>query len=480
MLLSKLCEGIAYRRIGNDIDIETIVYDSRKVVPGCLFSCVVGTFSDGHAFAAQAIGSGAVALLVQRELPFDVPQIVVENTRIAMAEMAATLYGHPERGMRIVGVTGTNGKTTTTYMVKAIADRAGMKVGLIGTIRNLIGERVIGAEHTTPESVDLYRLLREMRDEGVELVLMEVSSHSLDQHRVHGLTFEVGEFTNLTQDHLDYHKTLDNYLAAKRILFLQCEKAVYNKDDAYAAAVMEGIALPTMTFGIREVADVRATDIDITTRGVQFDLHFPGGVTRMNIPIPGLFSVFNAIGSVAVALSLGISMEHIKPGLEDMQSVSGRLEPLHTHEMGYSVFVDYAHTPDALENVLKTVRGFAEGRIITVFGCGGDRDRAKRPIMGEVAGRYSDRLVVTSDNPRSEDPFAIIKSIEEGVKKSGCTYEVIEQRRVAIRHAMEMAGEKDVIVVAGKGHENYQEINGVRHHFDDKETVMELLGELKG
>jgi UDP-N-acetylmuramoyl-L-alanyl-D-glutamate--2,6-diaminopimelate ligase len=479
MLLSKLCESIKHRRLGADLNIEALEYDSRKVKQGSLFCCIVGTFSDGHAYAQKAVDAGAAGLLVERELTIDVPQVIVPNTRIAMAEMAAELYGHPERELRLVGITGTNGKTTSTYMIKAIAERAGMKAGLIGTIRNMVGKRVIDTERTTPESVDLYRLLREMRDEGVEIVAMEVSSHSLDQHRVHGLTFEVGEFTNLTQDHLDYHKTFENYLAAKKKLFLQSKHGVFNIDDPHAAAMMEGLTLPVTTFGIRERADICASEIDITTRGVQFDIRYPGGKTRINVPIPGLFTVFNAMGVAAVALALNIPMEYIKSGLEDMHSVSGRLEPLPTGDLGFSVFVDYAHTPDALENVLKTVRGFAKSRVITVFGCGGDRDRAKRPIMGEIAGRYSDRLVVTSDNPRSEDPFTIIDAIEEGVKKSGCAYVKIEQRREAIRYALQNAQESDVIVIAGKGHETYQEINGVKHHFDDKETVMELLATLK-
>jgi len=480
MLLSKLCAGFEHRLIGTDIDIDALEYDSRKVKNGGMFCCIVGTFSDGHDYAELAVEAGASCLLLERELPLPVPQVVVKNTRIAMAEIAAELYGHPERSMKFVGVTGTNGKTTTTYMVKAIAERAGLKVGLIGTIRNMIGPRIVEAERTTPESVDLYRILSEMQKENVELVVMEVSSHALDQNRVHGLTFDVGEFTNLTQDHLDYHKTFENYLAAKKKLFCQSRRAVVNIDDPYAGKLLEGLTLPVTTFGIRERADVGASEIDITTRGVQFDLRFPGGITRINVPIPGLFSVFNAMGAVAVALALGIPMEYIKSGLEDMQSVSGRLEPLPTGGLGFSVFVDYAHTPDALENILKTVRGFAKGRIITVFGCGGDRDRAKRPIMGEIAGRYSDRLVVTSDNPRTEDPYAILAAIEEGVKKSGCAYVVIEQRREAILHALKNARRDDVVVIAGKGHENYQEINGVKHHFDDKETVMELLSALRG
>lgn len=479
MLLSKLCEGFEHRLVGTDLNIEVLEYDTRKLSPGSLFCCIVGTFSDGHDYAEQALKNGAAGLLCERELPFDVPQVIVRNTRIAMAEMAAQLYGHPERGLCIVGITGTNGKTTSTYMLKSIAEQAGKQVGLIGTIRNMIGEKVLVAEHTTPESVDLYRMLRNMKDDGVDIVVMEVSSHALEQHRVHGLVFDIGEFTNLTQDHLDYHKTFENYLAAKKKLFQQCKHAVINIDDSHAADIVKGLDLPVTTFGIREQADVYAADIDITTKGVQFDLGYPGGITRINIPIPGLFSVFNAMGAVAVSLSLGMGMEHIKPGLEDMKTVSGRLEPLPTGNLGFSVFVDYAHTPDALENVLKAVRDFANGRMITVFGCGGDRDRAKRPIMGEVAGRYSDFLVITSDNPRTEDPYSIIESIEDGAKKSGCSYVVIEQRRDAIKHALLRAKKNDVIVIAGKGHENYQEINGVKYHFDDKETVTDLLEEMK-
>ncbi|MDR0841081.1 MAG: UDP-N-acetylmuramoyl-L-alanyl-D-glutamate--2,6-diaminopimelate ligase [Christensenellaceae bacterium] len=476
MMLSKLAEPTAHRLIGADIEIGELQYNSRKVQSGDVFCCIVGTFADGHAYAGQAIQSGAAALVVERELPFDVPQILVENTRVAMAEMAAGLYGYPSRELTIIGVTGTNGKTSTTYMLKAIAERMGKKVGLIGTIRNMIGDIIIDTERTTPESVDLQRIFRQMRDENVDVAIMEVSSHSLEQKRVHGIEFDVGLFTNLTQDHLDYHKTFANYLAAKKQLFYQSKRAVINIDDSHAADLMQGIELPTMTFGVREPADITATEIDITTRGVQFDLNYKNITSRMHIPIPGLFSVFNAMGAAGVALSLGWTLDSIKGGLENMMSVSGRLEPLPTGKNEFTVLLDYAHTPDALENVLKTIRGFAGGRVITLFGCGGDRDRAKRPIMGEIAGRFSDFLVVTSDNPRSEEPLSIIDAIEEGVKKSGCEYIVIENRRDAIRYALECARKNDIILLAGKGHENYQEINGDKHRFDEKEIVAELLG----
>ena len=477
MLLSRLAQAAGAAVKGADTEIVSVEYDSRRVRQGSLFCCCVGMLFDGHSFAGKAVENGASALLVERELPFDVPQIVVPNARKAMAEVASAFYGNPQNEMRMVGVTGTNGKTTTTYMVKAVAEHAGMKVGLIGTIRNMIGREALPTERTTPESVDLFRLLRQMADAGCDIVVMETSSHALEQYRVHGITFDVGLFTNLTQDHLDYHKSFDNYLKAKKILFHNSRKAIVNVDDPYAGRMTDGLTIPIVRFGVRENADISASNIDITTKGVQFDLHTPEGDVLMRVQTPGLFSVFNAMGAVAVMQALGFRLSLIKEGLESLTSVSGRLESVPT-DRDFSVFVDYAHTPDALENVLKTVREFAKGRVISVFGCGGDRDRAKRPIMGEIAGRFSELVVITSDNPRTEEPMSIIASIEEGVRKSGTRYAVIESRRDAIRYALTEARENDLIMIAGKGHENYQEINGTKYHFDDKEIVEELLKEV--
>ena len=476
MLLSCLAKATAHTLIGEDVEVKELRYNSRKVEKGDVFCCVVGTFADGHKYAAQAVEAGAAALVVERQLDLDVPQVLVENTRIAMAEMAAAYYGNPADEMVMVGITGTNGKTSTSYMLKSIAERMGKKVGLIGTIRNMIGDIIIDTERTTPESVDLQRILRQMKDEKVDVVIMEVSSHSLDQKRVHGITYDVGCFTNLTQDHLDYHKTFENYFAAKKLLFAQCEKAVINLDDSYAADMVAGVDIPVLTVGVREKADVTASEIDITTRGVQFDFNYRNVTSRFNVPIPGLFSVFNAMSAAGIALSLGWTLDSIKYGLEHMVSVSGRLEPLPTGKNEFTVLLDYAHTPDALENLLKTVRGFATGRVVTLFGCGGDRDHAKRPIMGEIAGRFSDFAIVTSDNPRSENPMEIIASVEDGVKKSGCEYVVIENRRDAIEYALKNANNNEVIILAGKGHENYQEINGGKQPFDEKEIVAEILG----
>lgn len=476
MLLSCLANATDHVLIGEDVEVNELRYNSRKVEKGDVFCCVVGTFTDGHNYAAQAIEAGAAALVVERKLDVDIPQVLVKNTRVAMAEMAAAYYGHPADEMVMVGITGTNGKTSTSYMLKSIAERMGKKVGLIGTIRNMIGDIIIDTERTTPESVDLQRMLRQMKDENVDVVIMEVSSHSLDQSRVHGISYDVGCFTNLTQDHLDYHKTFENYFAAKKKLFTQSKKAVLNIDDPYAVEIGEELDIPVLTVGIREKADITASEIDITTRGVQFDFNYRNVTSRFNVPIPGLFSVFNAMSAAGIAISLGWTLDSIKYGLEHMVSVSGRLEPLPTGKNEFTVLLDYAHTPDALENLLKTVRGFATGRVVTLFGCGGDRDHAKRPIMGEIAGRFSDFAIVTSDNPRSEDPMSIIEAVEDGVKKSGCEYIIVENRRDAIEYALKNAKKNDVIILAGKGHENYQEINGGKHHFDEKEIVAEILG----
>ncbi len=476
MLLSVLTKDYSVLISGGEADVLGMEYDSRRVKPGDLFFCIVGLNFDGHRFAAEAVKNGAVAIVTQRKLNLDVCQVVADDSRVAMAELSARFYGYPAKDLAMVGVTGTNGKTTTTHMLKAICEQKGLKTGLIGTIMNMIGDERVPTDRTTPESLDLHKLLARMRDEGVKIVVMEVSSHSLVQQRVRGIQFAVGVFTNLTQDHLDYHKTFENYVEAKRILFKQCDFGVLNADDAYVDAFREGYKGKTLTFGVREKANVTAADIDITARGVQFDMLTPKGTLRLHLAIPGLFSVFNAMAAAASALALGLGLPEIKSGLE-MTSVSGRLEPL-ASKGNYSIFLDYAHTPDALENVLKTVRGFANGRIVTLFGCGGDRDMAKRPIMGEFAGRYSDYLIVTSDNPRSEEPMDIIQSILGGVIKSGCDYTVIENRREAIKYALANAKDNDVIILAGKGHETYQEIKGVKYPFDEKILVQELLEEM--
>ncbi len=419
MLLSTIAADLKLPVTGGDAEITSVEYDSRKVKEGSLFCCMKGLVSDGHNFAAQAVEHGASALLVEHLLPLDVPQIVAADGRVAMAHAAAAFYGHPEREMVMLGVTGTNGKTSTTYMVKSIAEAAGKKVGLIGTIRNMIGDEMLETGRTTPESADLFALLRRMADEGVDLVVMEVSSHALVQDRVAGIQFQVGLFTNLTQDHLDYHKTFDHYLEAKKLLFRQSDLAIINIDDAYAERMTDGLTIPIKTMGIQHRADYTAINIDIRTDGVRFHLRTPNGEGPVRLHISGLFSVYNAMGAAAIAQAIGVSFADILKGLESLTGVSGRLQSVDTNGRPFAVYVDYAHTPDALENVLTSVREFAKARVVALFGCGGDRDRTKRPEMAAVAEKYADRIFVTSDNSRSEKTEDIMNVSGIGESKYG-------------------------------------------------------------
>lgn len=461
-------------------DILGLAYDSRRVSPGDLFFCVPGFKVDGHDFAKSAVDKGAVAVIVEHWLPLPdgIAQIVVKDARKAMAVASANFYGNPSRDMTLIGVTGTNGKTTTTYMLKAIGESIGKKVGLVGTIHNMIGDTVIPTEHTTPESVDLQRLLARMRDEGVQWVVMEVSSHSLELKRVFSMEFDVAIFTNMTQDHLDFHKTFENYRMAKKKLFTMTRRAVVNVDDEASAFMVDDFAGDIVTCGIREEALISARDIEIHSRGVDYVLHYPGGQEKIELQIPGIFSVYNSLSAAAAAYMLGVAPLSIAKALAGVTSVAGRFEVLDTGQRGYTVILDYAHSPDGLANILKTAKEFASKRIVTLFGCGGDRDRGKRCIMGEIAGRYSDFCVVTSDNPRSEDPAEIIRAIEEGVKKTSCPYVTIENRREAIAYVLKQARKDDIIILAGKGHETYQEIDGVKYPFDEKEIVREALSDL--
>ena len=348
MLISELTKNTDCRIIGSDCDISRIEYDSRKLTGGELFCCIRGTFKDGHEFAESAVARGAAALLVERELPLSVPQIIVKNTRHAMAELAIEFYGHPLDGIPVIGITGTNGKTTTTYMIKAIAEKAGYKVGLIGTIRNLIGDRIIPTDRTTPESVELQRVFRLMRDEGVQLIVMEVSSHALDQDRVHGIEYLIGGFTNLTQDHLDYHKTFENYLAAKKIMFTRSKFAVMNADDSHSAELLRGINIPSITYGIRcEKADVRAADIEICARNIEFEMLTPNGNKQINVSIPGLFNVFNAMLAASVCMKLGIDLDTIAEGLKSVKGVSGRMESLPAEGFDFPLYwILHTHRTD--------------------------------------------------------------------------------------------------------------------------------------
>lgn len=481
MKLSTLLEKVDYNILqGNiDTDIRHIAYDSRKVEKGDIFVCITGFKTDGHKYAKQAIEKGASALLCEHQIediPDSIPVVQTKNARKALAEISANYFNFPSTKMNVIGVTGTNGKTSTTYLLKSILDEIGHKVGVIGTIENRIGDKVIHAERTTPESLELQSLLDEMVKENVDDVVMEVSSHSLDLHRVDGIHYQIGIFTNLTQDHLDYHKTMENYKIAKSLLFQRCDASVINLDDSAGAYMAEKSKGNVITFGIDQKADLQAEDIHVSADGVRFVLDYQEKRYPVVLHTPGRFSIYNALGTIGACLLMGIGMEHIVEGLSNNNGVSGRFQTVKS-KRGLNAIVDYAHTPDGLENILNTAREFVKGKIITVFGCGGDRDRTKRPIMGEIAGRLSDFCVITSDNPRTEDPAAILLDVEQGVKKAGCDYTKMVDRREAICYAVEHAAEGDVIVIAGKGHENYQIFPDKTIHFDDVEEVKKAFGE---
>lgn len=481
MRLKQLLEGISYevQQGTAETEITDFQYDSRKVEKGDLFVCITGLQTDGHRYIASALERGAAALLCEHavaDVPEGVSVLIAADTRAALAKAAANFYGDPAAKMHTVGVTGTNGKTSTTYLMKSILDGMGRKTGIIGTIENRIGDTVLKAERTTPESKELQQLFGQMLDAEVTDVLMEVSSHSLDLHRVDGIAFDVAVFTNLTQDHLDYHVTMENYRAAKGLLFAHAAHSVINIDDpagAYMQACSKGDVL---TFGVEQAADLRAEQITITAEGTAFDLLWQGEKYPVRLHTPGRFSVYNALGAAGACLLLGATAAEVAAGLAANAGVAGRFQTFRS-KTGVQAVVDYAHTPDGLENVLRTAREFAKGRIIAVFGCGGDRDRTKRPIMGEIGGRLADHCVLTSDNPRTEDPLAILREVEAGTKPTGCPYTVQADRRAAIQTAVRLAKAGDVILIAGKGHETYQIFATETIHFDDMEEVRRAFGE---
>ena len=476
MKLSNLTADYPCEMSAADPEITGLSYDSRLVRSGDLFFCVKGFQSDGHRYAQEAVRKGASALVVTHPLPLDIPQVVVQNDRQAMSLFSQRFFDNPAKKMRMIGITGTNGKTSITYMLKAIFERMGEKVGLIGTIVNMIGNEPVHTERTTPESVDLQALLARMYQEGVQTVIMEVSSHSLALERVYGIEFDGAVFTNLTQDHLDFHGSMENYAAAKRILFENARVSSINADDSHAQYMKAAAKGTAATYGIQNKADLMARDVQLSPEGSRFVLAAYAFRLPLLLQIPGLFSVYNALAAASVCLSMGIDMLPIKQGLESLTNVPGRFERLDTQGRDFTVILDYAHTPDSLQSTLTTVRGFAQGRIVCLFGCGGNRDNLKRPIMGEIAERLADFVIVTSDNPRCEEPAEIISQILAGMEKTN--HITIENRREAIYYALKNARSADVIVLAGKGHEDYQEIDHVKHPFDEKVIVREILQEL--
>ena len=458
-------------------EISGITCDSRAVEKGYAFVCINGASVDGHNFAKSALEKGAAVVITERNLGLD-REVTVSDTHAAYALMSKEFFGKPASCLRLIGVTGTNGKTSVTYMLKAILEEAGYKTGVIGTIQNMIGDRVIPAANTTPDAYNLNKMFKEMADEGCDFAIMEVSSHALDQKRVYGIDFEVAAFTNLTQDHLDYHLTMENYLDAKKKLFAMCKTAVVNLDDSYAKEILESTDCKKVTFSEkRNDSTFSAKYINLRPEGIEYELVGYNLIKHIKLKTGGKFSVYNSLCAAVCAMELGVELSVIAEALEKLNGVKGRAEIVPTGR-DFTVIIDYAHTPDGLVNILSTFKEIKIGRLVCLFGCGGDRDSSKRAIMGAVAAKLSDFVIVTSDNPRSEDPMKIINEIVSGMKDSKTPYTVIENRIEAINYAIENAESNDIIILAGKGHEDYQILSTGKIHLDEREIVAEALSRL--
>ena len=480
MILSELLQGVDILESSADLSVEisSVSYDSRQTKPGGLFVAMAGYETDGHRFIPMAMEKGAACVLCQEKPEAGIPYVRTADSRTALAQVGRNWYGDPAAGMTLAGVTGTNGKTTTTYLLKDILEQClGAKVGLIGTNQNMIGSEILPTERTTPESFELQGLFRRMADAGCTHVVMEVSSHALFLKRVGGVRFAVGVFTNLTQDHLDFHGTMENYCGAKSLLFRQCDVGVYNSDDPWAERVMAEASCRRVSVGER-AAGLTAENIRLSAGGVAFDAVENGAATPVQVGIPGGFMVYNTLGALAAAKALGVPLADSARVLAHCAHVKGRVEVVPTSG-DYTMLIDYAHTPDALENVLNAVRGFAQGRVVVLFGCGGDRDHTKRPLMGAIAARLADFVIVTSDNPRTEEPGAIIQDILAGMAGTDTEYAVVENRVEAIRYAMDHAQPEDVVILAGKGHETYQIVGHEKRHLDEREIVADYDAQRK-
>jgi UDP-N-acetylmuramoyl-L-alanyl-D-glutamate--2,6-diaminopimelate ligase len=484
LVLGDVLKNINVREVFGplDLDIEGTTEDSRKVGPGYLFAAVEGVNFDGRRFVDDAVKRGATAILAEGKPQADLSAtwIQVDDSKLALAKAAANFFDNPSKEMRVVGVTGTNGKTTVSYIVKDILEAAGGRCGLIGTVEYSYREQALEATRTTPDAPTLHKLLRKMRDGGADAVVMEVSSHALDQRRVDGVDFDAGIFTNLTRDHLDYHQTMEEYLAAKERLFteLVSEKAdhfcVINVDDDAGRDIADRVNSRCVTYGIKNAANIGADKLQLCLERSVFTVTAPEQRFRIESGLLGRHNVYNCLAAIACGIGFGIDPDIIKSAVENVKRVPGRMERVE-NDRGLNVFVDYAHTDDALENVLTTLREITDKKIIVVFGCGGDRDRGKRPKMGKVASMQADFSVITTDNPRSENPGSIAAEVEAGFDGDGGRYVVEIDRREAIKLALEKAGDGDAVLIAGKGHENYQVFNDRTEHFDDRETVEELL-----
>ena len=490
MELKRMLVGLEGLKVKGDlsVDIKGVERDSKEIKEGYLFVAIKGFSVDGHQFVKDAIANGAVAVMIEErcdfkalEIPDNITIVMAKNTREGLAIVSSNFYDNPSEKFKLIGITGTKGKTTTTFMIKEILQKAGKKVGLIGTIATYIGDKKIqDSERTTPESLELQKLFKMMADEGVDAVVMEVSSQSLKLHRVDGCDFDIVAFTNFSEDHISpkEHPDMEDYFQSKLKLFKMCKTGITNVDDLYGAKIPRLFPDSDITtYGIDNHAKMMAKDITITNSYVDFKVKIVDRNERVRTGIPGRFSVYNSLAAICVAQKFGVSAENVKEALLDVR-VPGRSEMV-DNKLEIPIMIDYAHSPESLENILKAVKSYTRGRVISVFGCGGDRDSGKRPIMGEISGRIADYTIITSDNPRTENPETIVKQIEEGIKKTKGKYEVVVDRTEAIEKAIKMANEKDIIILAGKGHEPYQEINGVKYPFDERIIVTDIISNLK-
>lgn len=474
MKLSELLKNVKTDSIYTDCEVSDITDKSNEITKACVFVCIKGNHFDGHSVAKQAEEMGAAAIIAEHDTGVK-NQIIVKNTRDAYSRICAAFYGNPAEKLKLIGVTGTNGKTTTTFLIKNIFDKLSIKSGLIGTVKNITGDKEYASSLTTPDSKELQRLYAEMVDSRCKYCIMEVSSQALAQGRVDGCHFDIALFTNLTQDHLDYHGTFENYAKAKRKLFEICDTAVINADDEYAHTMVDSLPCKVYTFGVKtDNTDFSAKNVKCFSDSVQYELLTPDNIGRINIKIPGRFTVYNSMGAAVCAVLAGADFDSVISAVSQSKGVPGRVEVVDTNT-DYTVLIDYAHSPDGLQNVISSLRETTDGRIITVFGCGGDRDRTKRPKMGKIVGDLADIAVVTSDNPRSEDPELIVKDVLEGMKSCKAQIKTLVNRTEAIKYAMSIAKAGDVVLLAGKGHETYQILNTGKIHYDEREVVADIL-----
>lgn len=466
---------VVENRLDENMEIDFITSDSRKVRPGCLFLALKGFAFDGNDFIPMALEKGAAVIVTAQKPETDIPYILVESDRAALAAISTNYFGHPAKSMTMIGITGTNGKSSITWILKHLLEKmSGEKAGLVGTMVNMVGQESEPADRTTPESIQLQELFARMRDAGCKYAVMEVSSHAVALDRIGGVHFDVAAFTNLTPDHMDFHTGMEDYCDAKAELFARCDHAVINTDDPWSGRIMARCAAPVLTYGLEEGVALRAEDIETRADGISYTAVMGEKKIPVSVPVPGRFTVYNTLTVLGVMLQLGFSLEDTAEALRTIEGVKGRVEVVPTPGKDYTVLIDYAHTPDGVENILTSVRQFCKGRLIVVFGCGGSRDRKKRPVMGRLAVELADFAVVTTDNPRREDPAFVIEEVKTGMVGHDNFIDFVD-RREAIYYALDMARKDDIVVLAGRGHEVYMDVMGEKHPFDERQIVAEYL-----